>query len=257
MTQKSISKDIFKTIAIIIFASLLTACAATSQDYAPSNNIDTSKIPNAKPKAEAKSQYGNPYTYTVYGKRYYVLPSSQNYHATGIASWYGMKFNHQLTSNREIYDVYKMTAAHKTLPIPSYAKVTNLKNGKQVIVRINDRGPFKKNRLIDLSYAAAKKLGIVKHGTGLVHIDSIDSNNQSIAASQIYLQAGAFSKMNHAKQMQQQIKHNITTPCNIITDNTNHLYLVKIGPIKSAVIAHNIINKLTSIGINHLLTTIS
>jgi len=246
-------------ILILIFTLFLTACATTSQDYAPSNNIDVSKIPNAKPKTEAKSQYGNPYTYTVYGKRYYVLPSNKNYHATGIASWYGMKFHHQLTSDREIYDVYKMTAAHKTLPIPSYVKVTNLKNGKQVIVRINDRGPFKKNRLIDLSYAAAKKLDIVAHGTGLVRVDAINSNPKNIthvATPQIYLQTGAFSQIDNAKQMQQQINNNITKSCKIIPDTANHLYFVKIGPIKNAAAAHNITAKLASIGINHFMTTI-
>lgn len=245
-------------ILFLLFTLFLTACTPISQDYAPNDNIDISKIPNAKPKAEAKSPYGNPYTYTVYGKRYYVLSSNKNYHATGIASWYGMKFNHQLTSNREIYDVYKMTAAHKTLPIPSYVKVTNLKNGKQIIVRINDRGPFEKNRLIDLSYAAAKKLDIVAHGTGLVRVDTINSNPINIthaATSQIYLQTGAFSQIDNAKHMQQQINHNVTTPCNIITDNANHLYLVKIGPIKNATIAHNITSKLASIGINQLVIT--
>jgi rare lipoprotein A len=246
----------FKNIIILIFALLLTACTTTPQDYAPSNNIDVSRIPNAKPKIEAKSKYGNPYTYTVYGKHYYVLPSSKNYHATGIASWYGMKFHHQLTSNHEIYDVYKMTAAHKTLPIPSYVKVTNLENGKQVIVRINDRGPFKKNRLIDLSYAAAKKLDIIAHGTGLVHVDAINLNNQNVATPQIYLQTGAFSHIDNAKHMQQQINNNVTKLCKIIPNTNNHLYLVKIGPIKNATVAHNITVKLASIGIHHLITTI-
>jgi rare lipoprotein A len=240
----------------LIFTLFLTACTATPQDYAPSNNVNVSQIPDAKPKIEAKSKYGNPYTYTVYGKRYYVLPNSKNYHATGIASWYGMKFHHQLTSNHEIYDVYKMTAAHKTLPIPCYVKVTNLENGKQVIVRINDRGPFEKNRLIDLSYAAAKKLDIIAHGTGLVRVDAINLNNTNFAAPQIYLQTGAFSHIDNAKRMQQQINNNITKLCKIIPNTTNHLYLVKIGPIKNATVAHNITVKLASIGINHFMTTI-
>ncbi|MGD9109086.1 MAG: septal ring lytic transglycosylase RlpA family protein [Gammaproteobacteria bacterium] len=243
---------------IIILSLLLTACSTTSQqDHPPSKQIDVSKIANAKPKTENISKYGNPYTYTVDGKRYYVLPNSKNYHVTGIASWYGMKFNDHLTANRETYDVYKMTAAHKTLPIPSYVKVTNLENGKQVIVRINDRGPFKDNRVIDLSYAAAKKLDIVKHGTGLVRIDSINTNKTTSTHSpQIYLQVGAYSKLNHAKHMQQQINNNITAPCEITFNNTDHLYHVKIGPIDNRSWANDVTTKLAALNITKTVTNI-
>ena len=128
------------------------------QDGPPSKNIDVTQIPNAVPKAEPKSQYGNPSSYTVNGKTYYVLKNAQGYDKKGIASWYGTKFHGQLTSTREPYNMYAMTAASTELPLPTYVRVTNLENGRQVIVKVNDRGPFDKDRIIDLSYVAAKKL---------------------------------------------------------------------------------------------------
>jgi rare lipoprotein A len=229
---------------LIIFTLFLTACTTTPQDSAPNGNINATTIPNAKPKTESKSQYGNPSSYEVFGRHYHVLNSSKDYHATGIASWYGMKFNGQFTSNREKYNVYKMTAAHKTLPIPSYVKVTNLENGKHVIVRINDRGPFEKNRLIDLSYIAAKKLGIVANGTGLVRVDAI---NCGIKNNSIYLQVGAYHNLANAKQMQQRLK-NISSPCHIFSNKTNNLHYVQIGPISNNSSAKHIIASLKSMG---------
>lgn len=245
-------------IIMLLVSLLLTACAtAPKQDRPPSKQIDVSKIANAKPKKESKSKYGNPYTYTVDDKRYYVLPNSKNYHATGIASWYGMKFHDHLTSNRETYDVYKMTAAHKTLPIPSYVKVTNLENGKQVIVRVNDRGPFKDNRIIDLSYAAAKKLDIIKHGTGLVRIDSIDTNEPTSAQPpQIYLQIGAYGNLENARHMQQQINNEINAPCEIMFNGTDRLYHVKIGPINNRSWANDVTTKLAALNITKTVTII-
>src|SRR5690606_1206077 len=116
----------------------------------------------------------------------------------GKASWYGKKFHGYHTSNGEIYDMYGMTAAHKTLPLPTYAKVTNLKNGKSIIVRINDRGPFHDDRVIDLSYAAASKLGILENGTADVEVHAIDS---PVTIEENYLQVGAFSNRDNAKQL--------------------------------------------------------
>ena len=114
--------------------------------------------------------------YQVFGKVYETMSSAEGYLEIGVASWYGKKFHGRLTSTREKYDMYKLTAAHKTLPIPCYARVTNLKNKKSIIVRINDRGPFKKGRIIDLSYAAAVKLGIVKSGTQKVFVEAINAS---------------------------------------------------------------------------------
>ena len=137
-----------------------------AQDTAPAQHIDVSSVKDAVPRPEPYSRYGNPPSYVVLGKRYHTLGSSDNYRERGIASWYGTKFHGHRTSSGESYDMYKMSAAHKSLPLPTYARVTNLGNGKSVIVKINDRGPFHENRLIDLSYAAASRLDILGKGTG-------------------------------------------------------------------------------------------
>jgi len=135
----------------------------------------TQKLPSGPvPKVEPRSRYGNPSSYVVFGKRYYTLPESDGYVERGIASWYGKKFHGSRTSSREPYDMYAMTAAHTQLPLPTYVQVTNLKNGRKIIVRVNDRGPFHQNRLIDLSYTAAVKLDIVREGTGLVEVRALD-----------------------------------------------------------------------------------
>lgn len=130
-------------------------------------------VPNAVPKKEPLSPYGNPPEYERNGVTYHVLKSAKGYDKVGIASWYGPEFQGKRTSSGEPYDMYAMTAAHRTLPLPTYVEVTNLENGRKVIVRVNDRGPFKKNRLIDLSYMAALKLGIVGSGTARVRVRAL------------------------------------------------------------------------------------
>jgi rare lipoprotein A len=145
--------------------------------------IDVSKIPEPVPKAEPRSRYGNKETYSVLGQTYKLLPDASGYVERGIASWYGNKFHGYMTSSFEPYDMYAFTAAHKTLPLPSYARVTNLDNGKSVVVRINDRGPFHENRIIDLSYAAAVKIGVWPKGTGLVEVRAIDPAHPQADAS--------------------------------------------------------------------------
>jgi len=134
--------------------------------------VDVSKVPNAVPKHEPRAAYGNK-PYVALGRRYVPMTDARGYRARGVASWYGKKFHGQPTSSREPYDMYAMSAAHKTLPLPSYVRVRNLQNGRAVVVRVNDRGPFLHDRLIDLSYAAAWKLGIVATGTGPVEIEAV------------------------------------------------------------------------------------
>lgn len=163
------------------------------------------------PKTEPRARYGNGPVYEVRGKTYHVLDSAAGYHARGLASWYGAKFHGHLTSSLEPYDMYKFTAAHKTLPLPTYARVTNLDNGRSVVVRINDRGPFHGDRLIDLSYAAAVRLGIWKQGTGRVEVDAIVPGEEELPpppvvsadldAPRLYLQAGAFADIGNARQL--------------------------------------------------------
>ena len=131
-------------------------------------------VPDAVPRIEPRARYGNPPFYDVFGKRYYVLSSSVGYWERGVASWYGPGFHKVRTSIGEPYDMYAMTAAHKTLPLPAYVRVTNLQNGRSVVVRVNDRGPFVGNRIIDLSYTAAAKLDMLRNGTAMVDVRTID-----------------------------------------------------------------------------------
>lgn len=153
-------------------------------DFGPAGTpIDVSKIPEPVPRVEPRSRYGNKERYEVLGKSYRVLSDARGYVERGIASWYGNKFHGYLTSSFEKYDMYAFSAAHKTLPLPSYARVTNLDNGKSVIVRINDRGPFHDNRLIDLSYAAAVKIGVWPKGTGVVEVRAIDPAHPDSSAT--------------------------------------------------------------------------
>lgn len=158
---------------------VLGACSTapkreTAREQVPERVPDLSFIPDAVPRLEPPCRYGNPDDYEVDGQRYVVMRSARGYVQRGIASWYGREFHRRLTSCREPYDMYAMTAAHSTLPLPTYVEVTNLLNGRRAIVRVNDRGPFKDHRLIDLSFAAAYKLGIVGPGTAPVEVRAID-----------------------------------------------------------------------------------
>jgi len=162
-------------ILIILLMLLLTSCARMHRKDGPPNfYVDETKISNAVPKPEPLSKYGNMTSYRVFGKRYYTLRTSKNYCQTGVASWYGTQFHAQRTSSGERYNMLAMTAAHKTLPLPTYVEVTNLNNNRKVVVKVNDRGPFESNRIIDLSYVAAKKLGMLGHGTARVRVKAIN-----------------------------------------------------------------------------------
>jgi rare lipoprotein A len=180
-------------LAILLIALCLGACSLTPgvEKDGAGKRIDTTVIPNATPKSEPITNAGNKSPYEVFGKTYWVLSTSKGYKETGIASWYGTKFHGRLTSNGEIYNMYGMTAAHKSLPIPSYARVTNVANGSSVVVRINDRGPFHGERLIDLSYVAAMKLGYADKGTAKVLIEVIDTevHPQTLANPPLIIQA--------------------------------------------------------------------
>jgi len=143
------------------------------RDWGPGEEIDMSHVPDATPRYETRTIAGNKNPYTVLGKTYVLMDDERGYKARGKASWYGYKFNGEQTSNGDLYDMFSMTAAHKTLPIPSYVRVTNIENNKSVVVRVNDRGPFHEDRIIDLSYAAAQRLGITKVGTGDVEVEAL------------------------------------------------------------------------------------
>ena len=263
---------------------LITACSSgpagssrysMHRDRGPERDVNVSHIPDAIPRAEPRSRYGNPASYTVNGQRYFVKKTSQNYLQRGVASWYGKKFHGHRTSSGETYDMYAMTAAHKTLPLPTYVRVTHLQNGRSVVVKVNDRGPFHDNRLIDLSYVAAKKLGITANGTGVVEVAAIDpfnqrankktfqhkAVNQPLAAVQpaqphqadqynLYLQVGAFVSRSNAEQLRQRL-HQQFAALNINAgfNPEKSLYRVRIGPLKSVAEADALATRISNSGL--------
>jgi len=245
------------------------------QDGGPDRYVDVSKIPNAVPRNEPRSRYGNMSSYEVFGKRYYPLKSSDGFKQRGIASWYGNKFHGRKTSSGEKYDMYAMTAAHKTLPLPTYVEVTNLENGRQIIVKVNDRGPFRHNRIIDLSYVAAEKLGITRKGTGLVEVRAINpsrpyqASNPSDTASQVtrnitsyhpglYIQAGAFTSRDNALRLKSKLTTDLNRPVRISEAFTrgDTFYRVQVGPLKKVEIADQVSLQLENLGILNIKTVI-
>ncbi len=270
-------KKIIVCLSVFIYV-LLSACgvtkvATTSSDAAPNKQIDVSNIPNAIPKNEARSRYGNPKSYVVFDKRYYVMESSKGFVEKGIASWYGTKFHGRRTSSGETYDMYAMTAAHKNLPLPTYVEVTNLDNGRTIIVKVNDRGPFHENRTIDLSYTAAIKLDIIKNGTGLVEVRAIepgqtmpsssgdgapvkivsvsDTNDQTEAG--FYIQVGSFGQLGNAESLRKKLsplgEQLIKISQNVVDGKT--LYRVKIGPLTDIDRSDSIISELENYGVSN------
>jgi len=226
---------------LVVFSLLLAACAGDKQKDKPagdgpsSRNIKASDVKDAVPKEEPLARYGNHSPYTVLGKTYTVLPSSKGYHERGIASWYGSKFHGRRTSSGELYDMHLPTAAHKSLPLPTYAEVTNLDNGRKMIVKINDRGPFHEGRIIDLSYAAAIKLGVDKTGTARIDVRAINvktSRKSSVkVADGTFLQVGAFSKRKTAEELAGKMNAAHLKPVSV--QKSRGLYKVWIGPYQS------------------------
>lgn len=255
---------------VIVSCGLVTlnACVgpAPVMDSGPEAPLDVSHIPNAVPRVEPRTSAGNKSPYTVLGKTYQVMASADNYRERGAASWYGRKFHGAKTSNGEIYNMYGMTAAHKSLPIPTFVQVRNLDNGKEVIVRVNDRGPFHGDRIIDLTYAAAKKLGFVDKGTAQVEVIAIDpvawaseqgaekngeTSGPALAVSGVerpapapeqsegyqlpektFLQAGAFGSRESATALQEKLVNFTSLPVFVTpVDALQKLFRVRIGPI--------------------------
>ncbi len=259
-----------KSIAIGAVLAVLTACGGVTEkrDSAP-NTIpgDLTTIPDAVPRDEPRSKYGNPSSYVVFGKRYYTLASASGYHEKGIASWYGTKFHGRRTSSGEPYDMYAMTAAHKTLPLPSYVEVTNLTNGRKVVVRVNDRGPFHQGRIIDLSFAAATKLGITSRGTGLVEVRTVNSQSDLQVASRnnaptrftdvekavgLFLQVGTFSTVVRAEQLKLKLQQQLSEQIHIMPFNKSDgwLYRVRIGPLSNVEQGDELASRLLNLGLN-------
>lgn len=200
----------------------------TDKDGAPRGPLPV-KFKEVKPVNEPLSQYGNPGTYQVNGKSYDVMTTSTGYRTRGIASWYGTKFHDKRTSSGEEYDMYALTAAHKTLPLPTYVNVKNLSNGRVAIVKVNDRGPFHKGRVIDLSYAAAAKLGLFPKGTAPVEIEALSTHARGKGhVAQYFLQAGAFESDARATALRNKLAK--LTPSTVFIEHHQARYVVRVGP---------------------------
>jgi rare lipoprotein A len=220
-------------------------------------------VPDVIPRTEPRARSGNPPFYDVLGKRYYVLSSSVGYWERGVASWYGPGFHKVRTSMGEPYDMYGMTAAHKTLPLPAYVQVTNLQNGRSVVVRVNDRGPFVGNRIIDLSYTAAAKLDMLHNGTAMVEVRTIDpatppaltaSNAADAAAPSpaLFVQAGAFSDPANAQRMAEKLRGGSYGKVFVRDDQIagRRMYRVRIGPVRDVAEFDRVVAALERAGIS-------
>jgi rare lipoprotein A len=219
---------------------------------------DFASVPDAVPRYEAKSRHGNPPFYDIQGKRYFVLAKADGYVERGVASWYGPTFHGANTSMGEPYDMYGMTAAHKTLPLPAYARVTNLKNGRSVVVRINDRGPFVANRIIDLSYTAAAKLDMLREGTTLVEVRALTpaapdtlTRTVELPPPDLYMQAGAFADEANAERLLARLRAAGLRGVSVLPPlaTQSHLYRVRVGPIASVAQFDDLFARLSALGI--------
>lgn len=255
---------------VIVGALVLAGCASSpepdhssrytlSQDRAPAGSFDASGLQDAKPRYEEPRRAGNKSPYNVWGKEYWVRESNDGYVQRGTASWYGEKFHGHNTSNGEVFDMYEMTAAHKSLRIPGYARVTNLDNGRSVIVRVNDRGPFHGDRLIDLSYAAAKKLGYQGRGTARVEVAAITvkpDGSMTLAGKPfpdaaapvdaerlagpgtgneaLFVQLGSFSQRNPAEALMDRARRAVANPMRVreIETASGRFHRVQVGPFR-------------------------
>lgn len=233
---------------------------------------DLAAIPDAVPRDEPRSRYGNPETYEVFGRRYKVMKSGKGHVERGLASWYGPGFHSERTSSGEPYDMYAMTAAHKSLPLPSYVRVTNLENGRSVVVRVNDRGPFVGDRIIDLSYTAAWKLDMLRAGTAKVEIRVLEPGRrektapaaQTIAAAPLaapsvgssagggrFLQAGSFASRANAAALAERLTAAGIPGADIREAQVDGrvLYRVRVGPVTDPAAAARLTEQLRSAGI--------
>ena len=246
----------------IALAALLAGCASTRRETAPAFKLpplpaNLAAVPNAVPRFLPRAARGNPPFYDVDGERYYVLATAQGYEATGVASWYGPTFDGLRTADGDRYDMYAMTAAHKTLPLPCYVRVTDLGNGRSVIVKVNDRGPFVANRLIDLSYVAAAKLGMLATGTALVEVRAITPGNPveltraaESPPAMLYVQVGAFAVRRNAERVLARLEAAGLAGAFIFGPPAaqGHLYRVRIGPVNGVPEFDRLVARLTVLG---------
>lgn len=200
---------------------------ALDQDTGPDRQLDAEDIAETAPRKEPPSKHGNASPYTVNGKQYHVLASAERYAEEGLASWYGAKFHGHTTSNGEVFDMYEISAAHKSLPLPTWVRVTNLDNGLSIVARVNDRGPFHPGRVIDLSYAGAVKLDFVHKGTARVRVEALQG--AELDQPVYFVQMGAFSQRRGAEGLRDRIAEE--TDQNVTVDE-GEFYRVRVGPLQ-------------------------
>jgi rare lipoprotein A len=267
----------------IAVAAVLTACLSTPRQETPVYTVPPESltpppipdsVPDAIPRIEPRARSGNPPFYDVFGRRYYVLSSSVGYWERGVASWYGPGFHKVRTSTGEPYDMYAMTAAHKTLPLPAYVRVTNLLNGRSVVVRVNDRGPFVGNRIIDLSYSAAAKLDMLRNGTAMVDVRTIDpsvpapvtsasmvppaaaapnaGSGTAAVTTALFVQAGAFSDPANAQRLAEKLRGGSFGKIFVRDDRIvgRRMYRVRIGPVSNVAEFDRVVAALERAGIS-------
>lgn len=255
----------------LLMALAVVAGCSTSRDGPPAGDVDgaparppdVSRVPDPVPRAEPRSARGNPPFYEVMGRRYYVMKEAAGYREQGIASWYGTKFHGRTTSSGEPYDMYAMTAAHKTLPLPSYVRVTHRGNGRSIVVRVNDRGPFVGDRIIDLSYAAAVRLGMHNDGTAPVEVELIEPDTTApvvasaspelppARAETVWLQVGAFSDEANATRLQQQLAREGIDDVVLSAEHRPRrpIYRVRIGPLSAVDEVERMLERVRALGI--------
>jgi len=278
-----VTRNTIPLLLVIVATMTLASCGSNKTKDGPprSGSASIPELPDdAVPRREPRSKYGNGPVYEVFGKRYTVMANSSGYKERGVASWYGKKFHGNLTSNREPYDMYAMTAAHKSLPLPSYVRVRNLSNNRTVVVRVNDRGPFVDNRIIDLSYSAALKLDMIKDGTSLVEVEAISFDEPSgarptrkvepkepapvltsapplpsdvtpKAENTIFAQVGAFGSRENAQSRLASLRSGGIGTAFIVEDTSSGstLYRVRVGPIKGVLQYDLLVEELENLGI--------
>ncbi len=234
----------------------------TTETYGPpvdappdDETFDVQRVADWDIRPEPASEFGNHSPYEVLGQSYEVTHPDAHFSQTGLASWYGKKFHGRLTSNRETFDMYRFTAAHRTLPLPSYVRVTNLKNGRSLVVRVNDRGPFKADRIIDLSWAAAKKLGYVDDGITKVRIELVQAPQGDMTdagqSGLLFLQVGAFADEQKAKTIAKHIGQKTQSTVHIrATEHSqpSRLYRVRVGPLANQAQIQRLKQRLKKLG---------
>ncbi|KEY91719.1 rlpA-like lipoprotein [Candidatus Photodesmus blepharus] len=235
---------------------ILTSCCSSvsrynvKHDSAPQKIIPVANTKDATPRYEPYSLGGNQ-NYTLHGNDYVIVESVQGFKEKGKASWYGKKFHGHLTANGEIYDMYSMSAAHKTLPIPIYVKIINTDNNKVAVVRVNDRGPFHDNRIIDLSYAAARKLDIIGPGTANVAIEVITVSKASEGNQNAFNYAVQVASLESIDRSQVLVKDlNKKLSVNVFVNSQNKIHQVLLGPFSDLTLAKKKLKKAKLLGYN-------